>query len=275
MAIAKGDDLVALDVFVPAEANVVATLLGHSRGAVAVNHRCVEQFVLKQRSHRIREDSIDTAVNYPATKDSVDARVMDFCQPICVLFNGQHLPLAPQVELQQNVVENLVQRQFDMRPSASAREVGQDKFLKLLNTQIRWNPLPLLAFRHFDRQSGRILPYMVDIAQTQRSCGLADNSIFKKTRNQLEAIATTLPVMAASWGWHRTTPEKYPRQVRKSRKIFGCTATLRNSTASVFGSMRRQCVCCGFNTHSTPLFRVAAQSNGIFSPPFAERASQF
>lgn len=185
VAIAKRDDLVALDVFVPAEANVVATLLGHSRGAVAVNHRCVEQIVLKQSSHRTRENCIDTAVDYPATKDSVDARVMDFRQPICVLFNGQHFPLAPQVELQQNVVENLVQRQFDMRPSASAREVGQDKFLKLLNTQIRWNPLPLLAFRHLDRQSGRILPYVVDIAQTQRSCGLADNSTFKKTRNQL------------------------------------------------------------------------------------------
>jgi hypothetical protein len=49
--------------------------------------------------------------------------------------------------------------------------------------------LPLLAFRHFDRQSGRILPYVVDIAQTQRSCGLADNSIFKKTRNQLHESA--------------------------------------------------------------------------------------
>jgi hypothetical protein len=45
--------------------------------------------------------------------------------------------------------------------------------------------LPLLAFCHFDRQSSRILPDVVDTAQTQRSCALADNFTFKKTRNQL------------------------------------------------------------------------------------------
>ena len=185
VAVAKRDHLVALEVLVPAKANVISALLGHGCGAVAVNHRCVEQIVCKQSSYRTREDGIDAALAHPAPKSPVDARVMDFRQPIGILFNGQHLPLAPQVELQQNVVENLVQREFNGRAATPTREVGQDKFLKLLNTQIRRNPLPLLAFCHFDRQSSRILPDVVDTAQTQRSCALADNFTFKKTRNQL------------------------------------------------------------------------------------------
>ncbi len=81
--------------------------------------------------------------------------------------------------------------------------------------------------------------------------------------------------MAASWRWRRATAENYPRRARKRPTIFGCTPALRNSTASIFGSMRRQCVYCGFNTHNTPPSRVAAQSNGIFSLPFAERWPQF
>jgi hypothetical protein len=36
--------------------------------------------------------------------------------------------------------------------------VWQDKFIKLCRAQTRRNPLPVLAFRHFDRQSAWILP---------------------------------------------------------------------------------------------------------------------
>ena len=99
-----------------------------------------------------------------------------------ILLTG--LPLTPKLELQQDVVEDLVQRQLDMWPPAPTREVRQDKFIKLLKTQIRWNPLPLFTLRHFDCQSSRILPDAAGLAQTQCSCGLADNSNFRKTRNQ-------------------------------------------------------------------------------------------
>ena len=85
----------------------------------------------------------------------------------------------------QDVVEYLVQRQLDVRPSAPTREVRQDKFIKLLKVQTRWNALPVLAFRHLDCQSRRILPDAPDMAQTQCSCGLTDNSVFQKTRNPL------------------------------------------------------------------------------------------
>ncbi len=69
--------------------------------------------------------------------------------PIAACLNRQRLPLTPQVELQQDVLEDLVQTQFDVRPTATASKVRQDKFIKVLNTLTRWNPLPLLALRHF------------------------------------------------------------------------------------------------------------------------------
>jgi len=101
-------------------------------------------------------------------------------------FRLRKLPLAPQVELLQDVVEDLVQRQFDGWSAPPTCEVRQDKFIKLLRGQTRWNPLPVLAFRHFDCQSKRILPARAGFAQTQCSCGLADNFNFQKTRNQLQ-----------------------------------------------------------------------------------------
>ena len=185
VAVAKRDHLVPPEMLVPAEGNVVATLLCDGCRAVTVNDRGVEQVVIEQGLHRTREDGVDTAVGHPTTKRTVDARVVDFGSPIEARLNRQRLPLAPQVELQQDVVEDLVQRQFEGWSAVPTREVGQDKFIKLLDTQTRWNPLPLLAFRHFACQSRRILPDAVGLAQTQCSCGLADNCDFRKTRNQL------------------------------------------------------------------------------------------
>ena len=143
------------------------------------------KLLVEQGLHRTGEDGVDAAVGHPTAKRTVDACVVDFCLPIAVRLNRQRLPLTPQVELQQEVVEDLVQRQFDMWPPTASREVWQDKFIKLLKAQIRWNPFPVLALRHFVCQSRRILPDMVGLAQTQCSCRLADNSNFQKTRNQL------------------------------------------------------------------------------------------
>lgn len=112
-------------------------------------------------------------------------RVVDFGSPIVARLNRQRLPLTPQVELLQDVVEDLVQRQFDGWSAPPTCEVRQDKFIKRLETQTRWNPLPLLAFRHFDCQSKRILPETAGFPRTQCSCALAADSDFQKTRNQL------------------------------------------------------------------------------------------
>jgi hypothetical protein len=43
----------------------------------------------------------------------------------------------------------------------------------------------MLAFRHFDCQSRRILPEAAGLPRTQCLCALAADSDFRKTRNQL------------------------------------------------------------------------------------------
>jgi hypothetical protein len=48
---------------------------------------------------------------------------VDFGLPIAAWLNRQRLPLTPQKELQQDVVEDLVQSQFDVWSSAPTREM--------------------------------------------------------------------------------------------------------------------------------------------------------
>ncbi len=185
IAVAKGYDFIALEVFVATEANVVAPLLGDGRRSVTVKNRSVEQIAIEKRLDRARENGIDIALSSPPAKGTVNAGVVDFGLAIAPICNRQRLPLASHVELQQDVVENLVHRQLDGWPSAPRLEVRQDKCLKLLNTQTRWNPLPMLALRHFACQSRRILPQLTRFPRPQCSCGLATDSGIRKTRNQL------------------------------------------------------------------------------------------
>jgi hypothetical protein len=85
-----------------------------------------------------------------------------------------------------------VQRQFDGWSAPPTREVRQDKFIKLLRGQTRWNPLPVLAFRHFACQNRRILPDAAGFPRTQCLCALAADSDFRKTRNQLVIYGVSL-----------------------------------------------------------------------------------
>jgi hypothetical protein len=55
VAIAEGDDLIALHLLVPAEAKVVAALFRRRCGAVAVNNRRIEEAVLMKPRHRTGE----------------------------------------------------------------------------------------------------------------------------------------------------------------------------------------------------------------------------
>ena len=185
VAVAKRHGFIALEVFVATEANVVASLLGDCRRAVTVKNRGVEQIAVEKRLHRAGENGIDVALACPPAKGTVNAGVVDFGLSIAAICNWQRFPLAPHVELLQDVVENLVQRQFDRWPSAPTLQVRQDKCLKLLETQTRWNPLPMLALRHFACQSRRILTQLTRFPRTQCSCGLATDSGIRKTRNQL------------------------------------------------------------------------------------------
>jgi hypothetical protein len=75
---------------------------------------------------------------------------------------------------------------FARSPSAPVRQVRQDKLVESLNAQTRRYPLQLLAFRHVDRQSDRILHGSSGSAQTQRGRSLAADLSDPETRNHLQ-----------------------------------------------------------------------------------------
>ena len=103
--IAKGDDLIPFDLFVAAEADIVTSLLGRSRRAVAMDHPNVKEIRVTKRQHWSREDRIETTIRLPPAKSAINAAVVDFLAPLVVLFDGQFLPLASQVQRFQNIVE--------------------------------------------------------------------------------------------------------------------------------------------------------------------------
>src|ERR1035437_4258142 len=112
VAVAERHDLVASEVLVPVEANVVATLLGDGCRAVTVQGTCIEVAALVQCEHGAREYCADTASRLPVTKHPVDARVVNFGKTLCILFDRQLLPLTPRVKHSQDVIENPMQWQF-------------------------------------------------------------------------------------------------------------------------------------------------------------------
>ena len=90
-----------------------------------------------------------TRVRLPPAKGTVDSRVVNLGLALCVLFNGQLLPLATPVEELQNVVEDCVPRPFRHRSARSTAKGGQDKLIKLRHGQFRRNPWPPLGLCHF------------------------------------------------------------------------------------------------------------------------------
>ena len=155
--ITESDDLVALDLLVAAEAEVVAAFLGCGCRAIAVDDVGVEQMRGMQRGDRTAEDPVKATPRLPIPEHPVNARVMNFRTAIRAFLDGQFLPLAAQVQQPQDVVEDRMQTQFGCRTATPDNQMGQDKLRKLRQAQLRWNPLPLLALCHLDRQSERIL----------------------------------------------------------------------------------------------------------------------
>jgi hypothetical protein len=83
---------------VPVEADIVITLLRRCRRAVTVDDRDVKQLRLMERQHCPLEDRVETAIRHPAAKRPPDPNVVDHAAPGRVLFDGQSLPLATEVE---------------------------------------------------------------------------------------------------------------------------------------------------------------------------------
>jgi len=76
---------------------------------------------------------------------------MNFRAASLIFFDRQFFPLTTRVKQSQDVVEYCMQWQRWRRAFAAGDKMGQDKFLKLRQRQSHRNPLPALAFRHFDR----------------------------------------------------------------------------------------------------------------------------
>ena len=82
VAVAEWNDLIAFQVLVSAEPNVVAALLCDGCGAVTVDDGCIEQTSVEKSLHRAREVVVDAAISHPAPEGPVDARVVNFHLPI-------------------------------------------------------------------------------------------------------------------------------------------------------------------------------------------------
>ena len=68
IAIAEGDDLVAFDLLVPAEADVVAAFLRRCRRTIAMDDSGVEKIGLMKLAHRTCKNGVKTAVRLPPSK---------------------------------------------------------------------------------------------------------------------------------------------------------------------------------------------------------------
>ena len=150
MPIAEGDDLVAFDLLVAAEADVVTALFGCRRRSIAVNDRNIQAVVLMKLQHRTGKNGVDAAIGYPPPPDAINPRVVNFKTPLAILFDRQFLPLATQIQHPQNVVEDRMQTQLRCRATAADGKMRQDKFFELQNIQLRWNRLPPLISSHSD-----------------------------------------------------------------------------------------------------------------------------
>ena len=63
-----------------------------------MDDRDVKELRLMERQHRALEDRIETAIRHPAAKRPPDPNVVDLAAPSGVLFDGQFLPLATEVQ---------------------------------------------------------------------------------------------------------------------------------------------------------------------------------
>jgi len=106
IAVAEGHDLIAFDLLVPVETDVVATLFRGRRRAIAVDDGHVEKAALVEPQHHHCENDIETAAGLPPTKGAIDPGVVDLGMPFGILCNRQFLPLTSQVQQLQDAIEH-------------------------------------------------------------------------------------------------------------------------------------------------------------------------
>ena len=176
MPVAEGDGLVAFQLLVPTEADVVATLFGSRRLAVTVDDGEIKKIVLVKLQDGSCKDGINAAVGLPPPEGTINACVVDFRTALVISFDRQFLPLTADIEQPQNVVEDLEQTQLWCRTAAAAGKMRQDKLLKRSETQLRGNRLPALASSHSDPPESWTLPGSAAPAENLGHSRLADGS---------------------------------------------------------------------------------------------------
>ena len=96
--VTKGDDLIALDLLVSVEADVVAPFLRRRGRAIAVDDGHIEKVGLMEPQYHDRENDIETTVGMPSSKGAINTGIMDFREPSRVLCYRQFLPLTSYVQ---------------------------------------------------------------------------------------------------------------------------------------------------------------------------------
>lgn len=119
--------LAALDLLVPAEAEVVAPVLRGARGAIAMDAAGVRTIVPMKAEDRALEKGIKTAICAPAPQGAIDACVMNFRTALPILLDRQFFPLAADVERFQDVVEDRVRAELSRGASTASAEMRPDK----------------------------------------------------------------------------------------------------------------------------------------------------
>ena len=105
IAVAEGHDLIAFDLLVPVETDVVAALFCCRRRAIAVDDGHIEKAGPTKFQHHDCENDIKTAAGLPPSKGGINTGVVDLGAPFRVLCNRQFLPLTSQIQQFQDVIE--------------------------------------------------------------------------------------------------------------------------------------------------------------------------
>src|SRR5271166_635138 len=167
--VTEGYDLIAFDLLVSVEADVVASFLRRRGRAIAMDDGHVEKVGLTKPQYHDRENDIETAVGLPPSKSAINTGVMDLRTSFRILFNRQCLPLISNVQQFQDVVEQRVQGQLRRRAPAPNGQVGQDKLPELLEAQFRRNTPGLHTFRHYGPRPSDPLSVRVEVSQLHLS----------------------------------------------------------------------------------------------------------
>jgi hypothetical protein len=81
VAVAKGHDLLAFDLLVSVEADIVASLFRGRRRAIAMDNAHVKKARLMELKYHGRENDIETAVGLPPSEGAINTGAMDFGCP--------------------------------------------------------------------------------------------------------------------------------------------------------------------------------------------------